>query len=133
MTLAESYRCARSLEAVENYARAGHNLTREVMVDVDVPRGAGNVIRDDKHFWSKVLGDPPATWGQAFHLRWAALSTWVARVPGLFWSRGAQALRNIMPDAIEEYKSDDWVVLRPHGKSRTAPGRRRRRYGHYSV
>lgn len=122
MTLAESYRSARSLEAVENYARAGHDLTREDMEDADVAHWPEGAIWDDEEFWWKVLANPRAAWGQPFSLSGVALSMWVARVPGLFWSEGAQALRQIKADAVEEYKSDDWVVLRPEGKSRQVLG-----------
>lgn len=121
MSVSELYRCARSLEAVENYARAGLQVSDEVLEDA-MPREAHNFVRDDKYFWRKVLADPQKAWGQPFQLYASALSMWVARVPGLFWSKGAQALRKIEADAVEEYKSHDWVVLRPPGKSKQVLG-----------
>jgi hypothetical protein len=42
-------------------------------------------------------------------------------VPGLFWSQGAKALRKITPDVVE-YKSNDWLVLQPGGKSKQVLG-----------
>jgi hypothetical protein len=84
-------------------------------------RDATELVGRDNDFWSTVLTDPDQSWGLQFHFYRAALSLWVARVPGLFWSRGAKALRKITPDIVE-YKSKGWVFLRPHGKSKQVLG-----------
>jgi hypothetical protein len=106
---------------MENYACASIQISDEIINDDKPLLTAGDFVRDDKYFWSKVLSDPQKAWGQRFQFDNAALSTWVARVPGLFWSEGAKALRKITVDAIE-YKSDDWLVLRPQGKSQQVLG-----------
>jgi hypothetical protein len=119
MSLPELYRCARSLEAIENFARAEPSSPSKIYKDTE--RQAIEFIYSDKDFWSMVLADSSQSWGKQFHLYYAALSLWVARVPGLFWSKGAKALREITPDIVE-YKSEGWVVLEPRGKSQQVLG-----------
>jgi hypothetical protein len=121
MTVAELYRCARSLEAVENYALASSGTTNEILED-DAEQERWDFVPDDEHFWRKMLVNPSDVWNRRFDFYGVALSTWVARVPGLFWSEGARALRRINDDAVEEYKSRDWIVLKPHGKSQQVLG-----------
>jgi hypothetical protein len=121
MSLPELYRCARSLEAIENFARAELSNASTVANETDPARNATQLIERDQDFWSMVLAEPEQSWGLQFHFSYGALSLWIARVPGLFWSQGAKALRKITSDIVE-YKSKDWVVLRPSGKSRQVLG-----------
>lgn len=118
MSLSETYRCARSLEAIENYARADDPLVEGVekfAVPSDQPEYLGGPY-PDKTFWDGVLDNPELAWGTELRLEAFALSEWVARVPGLFWSEGAIGLRDLARSAVQ-HRSRDWITYTPYGKS----------------
>jgi hypothetical protein len=125
MPISETYRCARALEAIENYARADGPLVEEVGDAAD-PSAEPTVIepddyghaerRFDEQFWTQVLADREAWWGRTFMLPWVGLSEWVARVPGLFWSPHARGMRELARESVD-YRSHDWTTYLPVGKS----------------
>lgn len=118
MTLADSYRCARSLEAIENYSRADDPLLKEFEVFTD-STGESEVLGGpypDETFWYGVFENPELAWEKEFRLEAFALSEWISRVPGLFWSEGSAGLRDLARSAVE-HKSQDWVTYQPYGKS----------------
>lgn len=120
MSLAETYRCARALEAIENYARADIPSSGE-LDDQGPSTAGGHWVDQDEGFWLRVLSEPEESWGQELELHSFALSEWIARVPGLYWSKGSKALRDLAADAIE-YTSDQWTTYTPLGKSQIVLG-----------
>jgi hypothetical protein len=125
MLISETYRCARALEALENYARADGPLVEEVgnvagssaePVWIEPDGGGYAQKRFDERFWSLVSADPDRWWGQTFRLSMVGLSEWVARVPGLFWSTSAKGMRALAKGSVE-HRSDRWVTYKPIGKS----------------
>jgi hypothetical protein len=119
MSLSEMYRGARSLEAIENYALAG-GLSRPEGEDGPRRRDGLEHIFEDGHFWRFVFENPDA-WGQTFNINYTVMSQWVPRVPGLYWSKGATALRRLGDSAVQ-YESREWRVLEPIGKSQKVFG-----------
>lgn len=125
MPISETYRCARALEAIENYARADGPLVEEVgemagaseeAVFIETDEGGRTEKRFDERFWTLILAEPGAWWGRTFTMRYVGLSEWVARVPGLFWSPGARGIRELAREAVE-HRSGQWTSYTPPGKS----------------
>lgn len=144
MSLSTLYRCTRSLEVIENYAIATNWQSSrhafkpgsledpsECLSSPGIPRRSRtgshreNIhhrFNDDRRFWDIILASAPGeTYGHSFRFSYCALSKWVARVPGLFWSTGAKALRKLAEGAIE-LKSAEWKVYHPLGKSQRVLG-----------
>jgi hypothetical protein len=144
MSLSTLYRCTRSLEAIENYAIAtnwqssrhifkpGSLENRYVSLSSSGTPRQSRTGRDrenfhhqfyeDRHFWDIILTSPPnEIYGHSFHFYYCALSEWVARVPGLLWSKGAKALQELAESAIE-LKSAEWTVYHLLGKSQRVLG-----------
>lgn len=116
MSLSTIYRSTRSLEAIENYDIS----TSWQPSSTNLHRENAEYIYDDQSFWNIILASPDGTYDK-FHFNFCALSEWVARVPGLFWSKGADALRKLAESAID-FKSAEWTVYRPLGKSQLVLG-----------
>lgn len=126
MSVSELYRCARSLEAIEDYARASFSTTPN---DVDLDTLSDNAdagtldtsyVYSDEEFWREILAAPDV-WGRSYKLQWFAMSEWVARVPGLFWTKDAR-WRRMMSESAVQYESREWKVYEPLGKSRKVEG-----------
>ncbi len=77
--------------------------------------------RKEDRFWSEVnwLGDK--AWNAEVEITEAAVSEWVARVPGLFWEPRARALRELMP-SMTELIDKRWRTFPPLGKSSKVVG-----------
>ena len=76
MSLSDAYRCARSLEAIENYARAD-NLILDVSQDLNDPSDHPVYLGGpypDETFWYDVLSNPEFVWGRDYRLQSFALS-----------------------------------------------------------
>jgi hypothetical protein len=144
MSLSTLYRGTRSIEAIENYSIATTwKSSRHAFKPTSLENPLGffsslgilrrfrtgshrenisHEFRNDREFWDIVLTSSRGeTYGHNFHFSDCALSEWVARVPGLFWSTGAQALRELAQGAIE-FKSAEWTVYYPLGKSQLVLG-----------
>lgn len=107
---------ARIIETVENYAR------------VEIRRGPpppavrnARFAAGDEDFWHRVLQQKIA-FGTPIDFPYnVAISEWVARVPGLFWTPSAQALREAGEKDIESQIGNN-VTLSPFGKSQVVGG-----------
>lgn len=144
MSVSSLYRCIRSLEAIKNYAVA---MNWSVSMRT-LKRGSqeGRFERSfspyrtqwsrnnsrwgdrqhqlytDGQFWKMVFAPSNGkSYGHTFSFSSCALSEWVARIPGLFWSSGASALRTLAENAIE-FKSEQWTIYHPLGKSQLVMG-----------
>ena len=121
------YRCTRSLEAIENYARADEALTKDGAEYFNLPGSHDgqssheNCIYEDadKWFWSRLLENPESYWDKEFYFpEKLALSEWIARVPGLYWSRTSEQLRRQgAASEIENISSRGYKTYKPLGKS----------------
>lgn len=119
MSLTEINGAVRSLEAIENYARAGLSIDTDFhgqnFRDPDV-----SIYEGEREFWLKVF-NKEIRWNTAVLLTSMVLSEWVARVPGLYWTDSAKKTRNLAASAVE-YESDNWTTLTPLGKSQKVMG-----------
>jgi hypothetical protein len=121
VNLPDLYRAARSLEAIENYARSDDALA-EVVLSLDAPHESDKSVYYDDQFWKARLGDwsnnreAKGPSNEPFEFFGFAVSEWVARVPGLFWTHGADRLRMFGDQAVQ-YESPEWTTLHPPGKS----------------
>jgi hypothetical protein len=118
MGLREAYVGVHVLETNENYARADAPLlsppeTRQ--------RQDYQYFESDQFVWERILSDPEEVWGLKFDIPRAALSEWVARVPGLYWKRGSEKMRQLSPAATES-QSSHWLTYTPWGKSQKVSG-----------
>ena len=121
VNLPDLYRAARSLEAIENYARSDDALV-EVVHSLDAAHDCQKSFYYDDAFWKARLDDSnddreaEGASNELFEFFGFAVSEWVARVPGLFWTNGAERLRMLGDQAVQ-YESPEWTTLHPPGKS----------------
>lgn len=118
MPLRRAFIGCRVIEAAENYARVDVPLLDRPATSYS---GDGRGYYDDGEFWRSVMSDPEASWGATVSIDAAALSEWVARVPGLYWRPESERLRQLSPEATE-YQSQAWITFRPWGKSQKVMG-----------
>lgn len=117
MGLNELHKGARILETIENYSIADN-----IISDSDVNEHVRNVqFYEDEKFWRHVSSDPSHQWGMDCDLHYFVLSDWVARVPGLYWSPTAKAMRKHKQEDVV-LQSEEWTVFRPIGKSKKVLG-----------
>lgn len=120
--LVNPYKNTRIAETIANYARVD-----EVEINPEHLGEAGNKfstieVYDEGDFWWKVLNTPDNYWDKLFRIYMpTTLSEWVARVPGLYWKQGSEALRKVTQSAIETI-GNEYVVLQPIGKSQVVLG-----------
>jgi hypothetical protein len=129
MPLSETYRCARAIEAVENYAKANdpfrHRLTEIDVQDIhnrdnDFYYSPDGLVfggpYPDREFWTSIIENPDKYWGMKFLLERFVISEWIARVPGLYWSEGSARMRELAQSAVE-HQSREWTTFTPSGKT----------------
>jgi hypothetical protein len=116
MSLSDAYRAARALEAIENYERADDPLSGRSEFSQEDAKAEMGLAYEDNTFWDMVISRPNDFWDAKISLYEVALSEWVARVPGLYWSPGSQDLRDLATQAIEQ-RSEGWTIYQPIGKS----------------
>jgi hypothetical protein len=111
-------------EALTNYQVADAPLEQHLEIMRSLRPAPGyKYFDDDGQFWAECFaekqnGSPPAT----DVLVWpAAVSEWVARVPGLFWRPGSAAMRTLRP-ADRESETERWITFKPKGKSQLVSG-----------
>ena len=124
-------------ETVSNYARADEPLQARVGPGAAWERGAsrgewtrGDEIRGEIHgdeeLWREVLGNAalegcPERFSSGVRINCAAVSDWVARVPGLYWQAGSAPLRRSRQDGIES-RMGGWKTYRPPFKTMMVRG-----------
>ncbi|HWJ41114.1 MAG TPA: hypothetical protein VNT29_08265 [Candidatus Limnocylindrales bacterium] len=113
-------------EALANYALADNPLEqREELAGNVASARESNAFQffDDEHFWRSLrdLGEGSAIPASVFHISRAAVSEWVARVPGLYWEPGSAKMRTLNP-AYKEAQTSRWTTYIPQGKSRLVSG-----------
>lgn len=121
MTITEMCHAARALEASENYAGFARLPNSNLRLpDTALLNETQRIKRGEKEFWSKVF-NKRIVWNTPVELYNFALSEWVARIPGLFWTPGANTVRKSASRAGRE-QSERWAALPPLGKSRKVMG-----------
>lgn len=116
--LANAYRATRALESIENYARSSG--VAPTVLEEKEPR-TNYIEYIYQGFWPQILRDTEKWWGTTFQAYDGALSEWVPRVPGLYWTQDAKKLR----EAAEKYRvfeSQTWTEFQPLGKSQKVFG-----------
>lgn len=79
-------------------------------------------IGQEWQFWNPVLEDYEYFRDKEIEISYGAvLSEWVARIPGLFYKQGSDALRSVRKSNIE-YVNENWVHYTPLGKSQKVMG-----------
>jgi hypothetical protein len=107
---------ARILETVENYVR----------VEAKPGAHAGWSPRavdflGDEYFWFEALHGNAPFGSQVLFFDKVAISEWVPRVPGLFWTNSAAKLRECGKERVE-HRTGTSLVLTPFGKSQLVSG-----------
>src|ERR1017187_1497625 len=106
---------ARVLETVENYALA------EVKGGSRADWRGHEDFGSDEQLWHSTLAGKLPFGTTVDFPQGAAVSEWIARVPGLFWTESAAKLR-VFTDHDVERRTGESNVLRPFGKSRLVSG-----------
>lgn len=119
MSLTEMYRTARSLETLENYANAVFPLTAETR-NSNVRSSTEYIYQGEEEFWKKIL-QRRVPWDTSFELYDVAISEWIGRIPGLYWTKNAGKIRRLASNAVE-FQSRSYQVLNPLGKSQKVMG-----------
>lgn len=113
MSLREAYVGVRIIETNDNYSRADAPLN---VAPGASHRKCSKSFDGDEYLWMDILRDPTQAWGIDVDFDGVALSEWVARVPGLYWKRASQRLRQMSPAVLEE-KTERWTKYSPPSKS----------------
>lgn len=119
MSLQSSLKTTRIIETLENYAIAD-NFKATTITDV-APPNRYKSFHQDQDFWARILRQQDNAWNKGFEFRDVGLSEWVARVPGLFYSKGSDSLRK-QAESTVEYITDKWRHYSPFGKSQKVMG-----------
>lgn len=106
---------SRALEAAENYSLA------EVKAGAPMDRRGRKDFGDDGNFWQFVFGNYLPFGTTVDFPQGAAVSEWVARVPGLFWTDAAEKLRADGERYVESREPGS-KTLKPFGKSELVSG-----------
>lgn len=117
MTFQRAYTGARILETNENYASADAPLTS---TPERTPADRNYFFSEDSEFWEAVFWERDRIWGATIELDAAAVSEWVARVPGLFWKPEMRELRELRHE--KHSIVGGWKVYDPPLKSRKVMG-----------
>lgn len=117
MSLRELYKGTKIIETIENYSFA------EELSQNQENKGPNNnyYFFKDEDFWQEVIASPSKYWGQKIDLIRFVTSDWVARVPGLFWSKSSELIRqHTLKDIVRQSKK--WIEFNPPGKSKKVMG-----------
>lgn len=117
MSLQELYKGAKIIETLENYALAEEINTQTQKSDI----GVKYLFYNDEEFWCNVIAEPSKYWGQKIDLYCFVVSDWIARVPGLYWSRSSELVRQHKQEEIA-IQSNHWIEFYPPGKSKKVMG-----------
>lgn len=116
MGLFELQKGTNLVETLDNYSLAEQELTvANEVVDDSI------VFDSDTAFWQAVIKKPEFYYNKKISLNHFVISDWVARVPGLFWSSGAKALRDAAENHVSN-KENTYTEYFPAGKSRMVMG-----------
>jgi hypothetical protein len=110
----EAFKVSRVLESLENYAVADSTV-----LDTKPMRGEKKETEpflNDHSFWHAVLQNPEKFYGQPLSFQKFTISTWVPRVPGLYFTEKGKANRKFTEGKFEAV-SDGWVHYPPPVKS----------------
>jgi hypothetical protein len=119
--LASGFIAAQVGETLSNYSRADEPLDP---ANRGQPRSGdyAGTLFDDGEFWRSLLSHPLHRHQTLrFQIYHAAITEWIARVPGLYWRRGSAAMRKLSKAAIES-ETDRWRTYKPQGKSQQVSG-----------
>lgn len=105
MEFHEAFAGVHVLEICHNYVRADDPLNQAP--ETHQSEAQDIELQIDRQLWSDIHCEPERHWGQKIHFTGAGLSEWVARVPGLYWTPGASALREFGPAA--NILSEEWL------------------------
>jgi hypothetical protein len=95
--LLRAFAASRSVEAAHTYAKVDEPPAANQPEQPDASFDAHSF--EDGLFWTLSVGQ--LTSGSTVRIRRAVLSEWVPRVPGLYWSLAAKALRSLSIPATE--------------------------------
>jgi hypothetical protein len=115
MKLKEAYKATRIIESLENFTIA-HDKN---IITANVKNKVENIYKgfyDDQSFWRSILEAPDDYWGETFTFDEVTLSDWIPRVPGLFFSNGAEDIRAASKNHVA-IRSPQWIEFHPPGKS----------------
>jgi len=117
--LLKGYAATKVAEALANYALADEPLSKSPRWKRrSRPSGADYFERDDRRFWHRALNKelPPEV---GFYC--AALTEWVARIPGLYFHEGSSQRRTVDLSHVL-FRTEQHVTYDPPGKSQVVLG-----------
>lgn len=118
MELSNAYKATKVVEAIENYSLAELNTTTEAKPT----RSSGdNWFYDDEYFWRQIILNPDKFWNKRLSFRRFVLCDWISRVPGLYWTKYSEGIRQHSQNEIAK-QSKQWIELYPLGKSKKVLG-----------
>lgn len=129
-SFSDAYSTACVIEAIENYSLSDAHSGMDIdTVDAQLERSERSHpvhVRDDEDFWLRVFeanSGAEDEFDRVFAIRSCFLSSWVARVPGLYWKPEAKATRRVSEEQIESREGSSlWVTYSPPGKSQKVSG-----------
>jgi hypothetical protein len=115
--LQELYKGAKIIETLENYSLADPVVTP--ILPKSLKRDV--YIYSDEEFWKEVIQNPITYWKKEICLDRFVVCDWIARVPGLYWSKASMVMRQDREQDID-MRSREWKEFYPPGKSRKILG-----------
>lgn len=117
-TLQPLFKGAKLIETIENYS-----LIEDKKIQSNNFRQSSleSHFYKDEEFWKSILADPKKYWGQKIDLYDFVVSDWIARIPGLYWTKSSRALRRHTNEDIA-IQSQEWIEFHPPGKSKKVLG-----------
>ncbi|CAA9200824.1 hypothetical protein [Flavobacterium collinsii] len=116
MSLKDLYKGSNIIEILQNYS-----LSESTKVGIVERFGGAEEFYDEYHFWRTVIDDPDLLIGKEITLSKFVISKWVARVPGLYWTKHSRTMRLHQENDIA-IQSQEWMEFNPPGKSRKVLG-----------
>lgn len=113
-------------EALANYPQADAPLAQHsAIVRLPPSNAQAALLEKEQAFWAARFAEKAngSTGPSRVSFFGAAVSEWVARVPGLFWRPGSDKMRALKPaDRESEKQTKGWITFRPRGKSQLVSG-----------
>lgn len=118
MGLDLAYRGSKIIETLENYAVA-EDIRLQSLIQTELE--STRFYHSDHQFWIDAFREKLGLHGRSVSLFNFVVCDWVARIPGLYWTKQAQALR--MHNEVDvAFQSREWIQFTPPGKSKKVLG-----------
>lgn len=121
--LRRGYIAAQVGESLANYPLADELLAEssDLACETRTSNERLHTYSSDKEFWSNAIAGIGVPNGAYLNFRKVALTEWVPRIPGLYWTDQSAKMRDVSPATVE-IEAGRWITYNPLGKSQFVSG-----------